>query len=178
MNAALLMAKTASLFRCLGKGVHEPAKLLAMLNREIFETSIRGMFVTMAAGVFDPRSGMVTLANAGHLPAIHMGCAAVIAEYPSKAPPLGIIPDTLFPSDSFDLRDGCLYLYTDGLLEARLGEGRLEKEGLVRLLRECSHLPLARRAAAVAAAVEARDGAVEDDLTLMILDGRDRHGTQ
>lgn len=176
MNAALLMAKAASLFRCLGKGIHDPAKLLSMLNREIFETSIRGMFVTMVAGVFDPATGEVMLSSAGHLPVLHMGCAALIAEYPAKAPPLGINPDGVFTNEAFHLQGGCLYLYTDGLVEARLDDGRLEKDGLIRLVREVSHLPAPERAAAIAAAVQARDGAVEDDLTLVIVEGRQRHG--
>jgi serine phosphatase RsbU (regulator of sigma subunit) len=178
MNAALLMAKTSSLFRCLGKGIHDPAKLLTMLNREIFETSIRGMFVTMLAGVVDPATGRIILANAGHLPVIHMGCAALIAEYPANAPPLGISPDCAFSNDVFDLQGGCAYLYTDGLLEARTGDQRLEKEGLVRLVREYAHLPIAQRCAAIANAVRSPDGAVEDDLTLLIVEGRKTHGTQ
>ncbi len=54
MNAALLMAKTASLFRCLGKTIRDPARLLSILNREICETTSRGMFVTMVAGLYEP----------------------------------------------------------------------------------------------------------------------------
>lgn len=178
MHAALLMAKTASLFRCLGKGIHDPGKLLTMINREIFETAIRGMFVTMQAGVVDLVSGRVTLANAGHLPAMHMGCAAVIGEYPAKAPPLGISPDCIYNNDSFELQSGCLYLYTDGLLEAWVGDERLEREGLVRLVKENMHLPISQRACAIANAVLTAEGAVEDDLTLLIIEGtggRTRH---
>src|SRR6185295_16982140 len=54
MNAALLMAKTASLFRCLGKTIRDPARLLTILNREVQETASRGMFVTMIAGLYEP----------------------------------------------------------------------------------------------------------------------------
>ncbi len=176
MHAALLMAKTASLFRCLGKGIHDPGKLLAMLNREIAETAIRGMFVTMLAGVVEPASGEVVLANAGHLPALHMGCAALIGEYPAKAPPLGIDADSVFPNETFALEGGCLYLYTDGLLEARLGEGRLEMTGLLRLLKEYAHLPLEARTQAIADAVLDAGGVVEDDLTLVIIEGSKQHG--
>ncbi len=173
MNAALLMAKTASLFRCLGKGVHDPGKLLAMINREIFETSVRGMFVTMLAGVVDQASGEVTLANAGHLPAMHMGCAALIAEYPAKAPPLGISPDSIFPNNTFELRGGCLYLYTDGLLEARMEDGnRLERDGLIRVLKEHASVPLEDRPTAIADSVVGAGGVLEDDLTLMIIEGK------
>lgn len=176
MNAALLMAKAASLFRCLGKGIHDPGKLLGMLNREIFETAIRGMFVTMLAGVVDRKKDSVILASAGHLPALHMGCAALIGEYAAKAPPLGIAPDVQFPSDTFELHNGCLYLYTDGLLEARVGTQRLEKEGLIRLLKEHAHLPLEARATAISDAVLDAEGAVEDDLTLVIIEGAKTHG--
>ena len=176
MHAALLMAKTASLFRCLGKGIHDPGKLLGMLNREIFETSIRGMFVTMLAGVVEPSSGAVVLSNAGHLPALHMGCATLIEEYPANSPPLGIAPDSVFPNDTLELQGGCLYLYTDGLLEARVGDHRLENEGLVRLLKEHAHLPLEARAAAISNAVLNADSGVEDDLTLLIVEGAKPHG--
>ena len=176
MHAALLMAKTASLFRCLGKGIHDPGKLLGMLNREILETSIHGMFVTMLAGVVEPRSGTVVLANAGHLPALHMGSAALIGEYPAKAPPLGITRDNVFPNDTFELQGACLYLYTDGLLEAWVGEHRLESEGLVRLLKKHAHLPLAARAEAIAGAVLDKETGIEDDLTLLIVEGGRPHG--
>ncbi len=175
MHAALLMAKTASLFRCLGKGIHDPGKLLGMLNREILETSIHGMFVTMLAGVVEPRSDRVVLASAGHLPALHMGCAALIGEYPAKAPPLGITRDTVFPNDTFELQGGCLYLYTDGLLEAWVGDHRLESEGLVRLLKKHAHLPLAARAEAIADAVLDKETGIEDDLTLLIVEAGRRH---
>lgn len=171
MHAALLMAKTASLFRCLGKGVHDPGKLLGMLNREIFETSIRGMFVTMLAGVFDPCNGSVVLASAGHLPALHMGCAALIDEYPARAPPLGIDRDCIFPNDRFSLQGACLYMYTDGLLEARVGADRLERDGLVRLLKMHAHLPPEARVAAITDAALNAECGVEDDLTLLIVEG-------
>ncbi len=178
MNAALLMAKSASLFRCLGKGIHDPAKLLGMLNREIFETSIHGMFVTMVAGVFDTKSGEVTLSSAGHLPALHMGPAALTGEYPAKAPPLGIVQDSQFVNDTFALGDGCLYLYTDGLLEARVGNQRLEQEGLLRLFKAHAHLSLAARPGAIVDAVLDTEGVVEDDLTLVIIEGTKPHGMQ
>jgi serine phosphatase RsbU (regulator of sigma subunit) len=178
MNAALLMAKSASLFRCLGKGIHDPGKLLGMLNREIFETSIHGMFVTMVAGVLDTESGEVTLSSAGHLPALHIGPAALMGTYPAEAPPLGIVKDNQFENRTFALGGGCLYLYTDGLLEARVGDQRLEEEGLLRLLKEHAHLPLAARPRAIVDAVVDPEGIVEDDLTLVIIEGTKPHGMQ
>jgi sigma-B regulation protein RsbU (phosphoserine phosphatase) len=63
MNAALLMAKTSSLFRCLGKKICNPGDLLAMINNEICETSVRGMFVTMIAGIYDPACCLTAMAR-------------------------------------------------------------------------------------------------------------------
>lgn len=178
VNAALLMAKTASLFRCLGKGVLDPGKLLGMLNREIAETSIRGMFVTMLAGIFDPATDEVVLANAGHLPALHMGCAALIGSFPASAPPLGVVPEMVFPNERFSLQGGSLYLYSDGLLEARIGDQFLQQKGLIKLFREQAHLPVEERAQAVVAAVFCPEGTVDDDLTLLIIQGQDRYAGQ
>ena len=57
VNAALLMAKTASLYRCLARSIDRPGRVLRVLNDELAETSTRGMFVTMVAGLFDPGEG-------------------------------------------------------------------------------------------------------------------------
>jgi sigma-B regulation protein RsbU (phosphoserine phosphatase) len=179
MNAALLMAKTSSLYRCLGRSISDPAKLLAMLNREIVETSIRGMFVTMVAGIADPATGEVTLANAGHLPPLHMGSTAVIGDYPALSPPLGIGLDFNFTNTRFNLEGGSLYLYTDGLLEAKLdSDTRLEHEGLVQLLKKYAHLAPLKRVSDIANAVRGPNGAIEDDLTLLLVDGTKQYGLQ
>ncbi len=172
MNAALLMAKASSLFRCLGKGVHDPAKLLAMLNREIFETSVRGMFVTMTAGVFDPHTRKVRLANAGHLPALQMNGRFLAKEYAASGPPLGILPEAVFPSEEFRLEEHCLYLYTDGLLEARIaGNRRLERDGLLNLLAKYERTAPVERLQQIVAAVRGGPAGIEDDLTILLIEG-------
>ena len=97
MNAALLMAKTASLYRCLAKTTESPGALLAALDREICETATRGMFVTMVAGIYDPARGEVTLANAGHEPALLHGLDGAFDPLPAEAPPLGIVAGRRLP---------------------------------------------------------------------------------
>ena len=171
MNAAILMAKSSSLFRCLGKGLKDPSRLLAMLNREILETSVRGMFVTAIAGILDPRSGVVRLANAGHLPALWMGRDGSPRPYPSLAPPLGIVPEARFPSCELALEDGALYLFTDGLIEARSPGGeRLELPGLIDFIRRQRRSPLEERARNLMEAVDAFAAGVDDDRTLLIVE--------
>ncbi len=74
-------------------------------------------------------------------------------------------------NQTFALDGGCLYLPTDGLPEARVGNLRLEQKGLLRLFREYSHLPLAARSRAIVDAVVYPEGVVEDDLTLVSIEG-------
>lgn len=172
MNAALLMAKTSALFHCLGKGISDPAALLAMLNREICEKSVRGMFVTMVAGVYQPGSGEVMLANAGHLPVARLQPAGAVRLYPSEAPPLGISPEIGFPGTTFTLAEDSLYLFTDGLTD--LCAGGYDPVGVDRLttiIRQHSPRPASQRLRHILADVQARAAEACDDLTLLLLDG-------
>ncbi len=171
MNAALLMAKTGSLFRCLGKALHNPEKLLAMLNREIAETSVRGMFVTMVAGVYDPATDRVRLVNAGHLPVMHVSRAGAVQQYRAQSPPLGILPDSGFPSVEFTLNNGSLYLFTDGLIESRATSGeQLGTAGLLSLIEQHTQLPAKQRIEGILTAVASSDRIVNDDLTLLLVE--------
>ncbi len=173
MNAALLMAKTSSLFHCLGKSILDPAKLLTMLNREILDTSIHGMFVTMLAGVYDPQSRLIRIANAGHLPAILMKNGKFHSEYPALAPPLGIIPEVSFTLDQIQLTENAqLYLYTDGLLEARVNnEKMLEQKGLLALLEKYSDTSPVLRLQHIVGDLRSSGSMIDDDLTILLLEG-------
>jgi sigma-B regulation protein RsbU (phosphoserine phosphatase) len=166
INAALLMAKTASLYRCLAKSVASPGELLARLNDEIVETATRGMFVTMAAGVYDASSGGVRIANAGHEPPLHHARDGGFVSLPAEAPPLGIVAGADFPETGLALAGGSLYLCSDGLTEA-CGEGgeALGAEGLRRLVTRFAGEPLAERVEAIAADVGKLE--LRDDLTLL-----------
>jgi sigma-B regulation protein RsbU (phosphoserine phosphatase) len=166
MNAALLMAKTASLYRLLAKDLRSPGALLARLNDELCETATLGMFVTMVAGVYDLREGSVRLANAGHEPPLYRDPRGVFESFPAQAPPLGILPGTGFPEIDVDLRGGSLYLCSDGLTEAACRDGAaLGQEGLRRLIERFAGKPIAERIEAIVAAVGECE--LHDDLTLL-----------
>ena len=170
MNAAMLMAKTISLFRCLGKTVHEPARLLAMLNDELAETASRGMFVTMAAGVFDPASGEVVFANAGHQPPLYRSAKGAYRELQESSPPLGIVSGMDYADQRLRLDGGRLYLFTDGVTEGWEADGRmLELAGLQGLLDKYAAQPPARQLAGVADALARPGVRLRDDLTLLVI---------
>lgn len=170
MNAALLMAKTISLFRCLGKTQPDPGRLLAVLNDEIAETASRGMFVTMVAGIYDPAADQVVLANAGHQPPLWRDADGGWLELAESAPPLGIVAGMAYAETSLSLAGGRLYLYTDGVSEGRTGSGgMLGVEGLQGLLDAAAALPVTAQLESVADALRRPGGRLHDDLTLLAL---------
>lgn len=135
VNAALLMAKASSIFRCLGKRIADPAQLLFEVNNELCETSVHGMFVTMVAGVYSPHSGEVRLVNAGHPPALLFSEDGLCREFEATAPPLGVIANIHYTEYRFQLGNGSLYMYSDGVTEGYINDhSTLELSGLFKLI--------------------------------------------
>ncbi len=176
MDAALLMSKTSSLFRCLGKTLHEPDVLLATINRELCETAIHGMFVTMTCGLLDPTTGEVQLANAGHEPPLLHTRNGSFTPVPASSPPLGIIPLTAsedgIRKETFNLNGGTLYIFTDGVTEGDLKDGRrLEVDGFKTIIQENMGLPVADRIATIVSVLGDTGRSRHDDITLIAIDG-------
>jgi len=171
MNAALMMAKTASLFRCLGKTEPSPGRLLGVVNREICETATLGMFVTMVGGVFDPGTGRVRLVNAGHEPPLWRRRDGEYRALPAEAPPLGILPlpgPDGYPETELYLDGGTLYVFSDGVTEGYVdGERTLGADGLKGILDASSQMPVADRLHAVIARLRQSGRLPRDDLTLL-----------
>jgi sigma-B regulation protein RsbU (phosphoserine phosphatase) len=166
MNAAMLMAKTASLYRCLAKNVKSPGELLKVLNDEICETTTRGMFVTMMAGVYEPQRGNALVANAGHEPLLCHTADGEFTSYPAEAPPLGIVPDCRFPEVEINLQGGGLYSFSDGLTEACTDSGeQLGPDGLKTLISKFAGQPVGERVESIIADVGELE--LRDDLTLL-----------
>ena len=171
MNAALLMAKTASLFRCLGKTIRAPARLLSILNREICETTSRGMFVTMLAGLYDPASGQLRFANAGHLPPIVRKPHQGFKSFEASAPPLGILRDTTFPEETVRLENEMFLVFSDGVTEYRYGEEEeLGPEGIDMLLNLSEGKPLPERLEDILKELNSGGWRAKDDLTILAID--------
>ncbi|TAN71533.1 MAG: GAF domain-containing protein, partial [Magnetospirillum sp.] len=175
MNASLLMTKTASLFRCLAKREDGPGRILTAIDSELHETGLAGMFVTMVAGILDPKTGRVVLANAGHEPPLLRGRDGFHA-IDDGMPPLGISPDLFAggcPESVVELDGGALYLFTDGLTEVRTKDGAmLGSDGAKSLLNAFAAMPAEERLAAVVRSLDGV-GSLRDDVTLVVVeDGR------
>lgn len=176
MKAALLTAKTSSLYRCLGRAGPDPARLLATLNAEICETAIQGMFVTMVCGLYDPSDGHLILANAGHEPPLFVDGEGEVTDYEAGAPPLGILPDIDFSQSELWLKGGVLYAFTDGVTESPVGDGRmLGVDGLKKMIGELQGVDLPGRVDAIAERLVGGKKELHDDLTIVAVEDT-RHG--
>lgn len=173
MNAALLMAKVSSLLHHLAKEMHSPGELLARVNDEVCETASHGMFVTIVSGFVEHDSYTVRLSNAGHQPVLLHRHDGTFEEIPASAPPLGIIAGTVFPESTVSLRDGSLYLFTDGVTES-LDENNvpLDMKGLRRLIDTGSRVSASKRLEQIIAEIRKPDISQRDDITLMLIEWR------
>ena len=171
INAGMLMAKTASLFRCLAKHMSDPLKLVQIINNEICETSTRGVFVTMVVGVYSAKNQSVRLVNAGHLPVIIMAQAGKPQLLPASDPPVGILANTTYTiSEAISLQNKSLYLYSDGVTESiRSDEQMLEIDGLVKLLQAHAAKPAPQRLECLVAEL-LPTSQLHDDITLLLLE--------
>ncbi|MCD4718832.1 MAG: HDOD domain-containing protein [Desulfobacula sp.] len=176
-SAALLMAKAISLFRCLCKVVNNISEIVQLMNNELCETAVRGMFVTFVGGWLHPESNRLDIINVGHLPPFLVNDKA-ITRIEATDPPLGILPGVLHPAKQFSIKNSRLYLYTDGFTEGRLKNGKtkdpgneLGLKGFLRWLIQSGKMPLDEQMAWIKGQCRTQLAPQSDDLTLMILSG-------
>jgi len=175
VNAALMVARVSGLFRYLAKNKTSPAELLAAMNDELCETTTRGMFVTMVAGVYERNDKLVELANAGHQPPLQMQENEFLA-HEQSSPPLGVLPGMDYEPYMLRLKDGALYIFTDGLTECWTGHQQpLEEDGVKALIRKHASMPLPDRLNFMVDDATRwkmkTDGSLHDDITLLVIDG-------
>jgi len=170
MNASLLMAKTSSLFHCLGKTQTSPGQLLHSINNEVHENSTRGMFVTMVGGIFDPTSNELILANAGHQPPMLQYADGHFEEIPGQSPPLGIMPNIEFPETKLQLADGTLYIYTDGVTESQQDGKMLGETGFQAMINAHRDKPVTTRIKAMFESLQREGRELHDDVTVLVIE--------
>ena len=135
--AALYMVRAMSEYRFLAPQAKDPAELLTALNQHLSVNSPLGMFLTMICLLIDKHTNTVQYSSAGHLPILLRKASEGIPEVlkGAQSPPLGLMPETSFFLNTTHLETGdTLFLYTDGVVEARDKRG---KEYTIERLTEC-----------------------------------------
>lgn len=122
--AGLLMAMCRSALRSVAIGESSPSKALALVNRQLFPDIREDMFISMAYGILDGMTGTMTLARAGHDPALCFRSEEETVEsLRSPGLALGVDSGQVFERITKDqevvLKSGdCVLFYTDGVKEA------------------------------------------------------------
>ncbi len=118
--AALFMAVTITLFRNVMEDSSSPAETIARLNRALCDNNKSRLFVTAFCAVFDPATGELRYANAGHNPPVLAGGpkGPRFLDIP-ECPAMGILPEAVYGEMSVTLGPGeALLVYSDGVTEA------------------------------------------------------------
>jgi phosphoserine phosphatase RsbU/P len=139
--ASMLMAHLHAIFRTLvGSGL-AVEDLVERAGRIFCEATMAPYFATLVCGRADA-SGKVELCNAGHCPPLLIRDRTATRLELDTGLPLGMFSDGSYSARAFELSPGdCLFLYTDGLSEARSrGDEEYGEERLRRTLATCYRL--------------------------------------
>ncbi|HTP26244.1 MAG TPA: SpoIIE family protein phosphatase, partial [Anaeromyxobacteraceae bacterium] len=133
--ASMLMTQLHALFRSL-TGLGLPlSQIIRQANRVLCESALAGQYATLVCGLASA-DGEVEIHNAGHLPVILVrGGGAQQIE--SMGFPLGMFLEGEFPACRHKLAAGdTLFLYSDGLSEARGAGDEYGVERIARFVQE------------------------------------------
>ncbi|HXM98916.1 MAG TPA: SpoIIE family protein phosphatase [Candidatus Dormibacteraeota bacterium] len=118
ISASMLMSHLHATFRSLAEAGLPLDRMVEDANRIFCESTLAGQFATLVVGRA-ARDGSVEFVSAGHLPVLHIHSGGATPK-DSTGVPLGMFCNTRFPVHRLTLGHGdTLFLYTDGLTEAR-----------------------------------------------------------
>ena len=128
--AALFMAMTVTAFVVFAKeGGRTLPESIRLLNEYLCDNNQSQMFVTLCAGILNVRTGILEYCDGGHEPPFISpsgGKPQLMQKLGGMA--LGVDPNYPYQSATVQLNQGdTLFLYTDGVNEARNGDGNLFK---------------------------------------------------
>jgi sigma-B regulation protein RsbU (phosphoserine phosphatase) len=128
--ASMLMSHLHATFRSLAEADLPLDRMVEHANRVFCESTLAGQFATLVVGRAT-HDGSVEFVSAGHLPVLHLQASGATSRG-STGVPLGMFCSTQFPVHRLSLAAGeTLFLYTDGLTEARNRAG--DEYGLARI---------------------------------------------
>lgn len=136
--AALIMAQTVSFFRIFARAYATPADVFRAMNKEL-TPFLKGRFVTGIYIVIDTSARTLEVVCAGHSPLLsYKADLGSLTEFAAESgPPLGIVGDYVYKNTACAAESGDkIFLYTDGITEARRGREEFGLDRLTRFLKE------------------------------------------
>ena len=172
LGAALLMSKLQSTLRALARDIKNLEDLGRKINQIFHRDSLPNKFASLIYLEAEPNKGNIKMLNAGHFqPLIIKG--DTIIETDKGAPAIGIMPDTKYNEQDFDLKqDDIFFVYSDGLIEACnensdfYGEDRLRE-----ILKEVKNFDCNEMGKKIMLSVDkfVGDAMLHDDLSMIIM---------
>ncbi len=171
IDAAADMAMTKFVFRSLAREHPEPSELMRIANQVVLDEVEEGKFVTMLYLTLDPVTGELACAGAGHPEPRLVRPDGSVEELAARGLALGIAPDQEYPEATATLEPGAsVVLYTDGVVESRVGAELYGKTRLDRLLSEQRDLRAQQLARAVVEDSRAfAGGGLADDSAVVVV---------
>ncbi|MFW5662238.1 MAG: PP2C family protein-serine/threonine phosphatase [Bacteroidota bacterium] len=123
ISAAIIMAQLKGVVMSIASSSKGAAELLRKINRTLYGTMDKQMYITMSALVFENEPGRLTFARAGHMPIIYNRNSEAVSNTP-KGIGIGLTGPELFDKNleeieiPLDEGSSCL-LFTDGINELR-----------------------------------------------------------
>lgn len=119
-SSALIMAVCNGMFRSLGQTMECPLEIVTTANRMLCQMLMdSGMFLTLAYMTLDREKSVLSVISAGHNP-VYLFNGTAIETIESTGPVLGWDPDDEWETLEIPFNSGStLFLYTDGLVEAK-----------------------------------------------------------
>jgi sigma-B regulation protein RsbU (phosphoserine phosphatase) len=170
--AALLMASLQSSLRAEADAINTPSEVISNLNREIYEHTAGGTFVTIFYGIVDLEVGRLVYCNAGQTPPIIVSSDLTARMLDETDIVIGIDPGAVYRDRSVDLKPGdLLFLYTDGITdELNQNDEPFGEANLIEKLRQTYGNDLADILDQIHGAVmDYTEGQPQDDLTALAI---------
>ncbi len=177
-SAAFYMAEMQGVFRALSHLAPDPLEFLTHANRALANSLEKNVFISVIYGVLDLEDESLTLARAGHCPAITINLHGEARYLRSQGLGLGLDRGALFRKtldvERIRLQPGdVLVLYTDGVVESRNAAGdEYGYDRLLEALRRHRHEDAPDLHAELLNDLNAFLGGInqyDDDLTLVVL---------
>ena len=151
-----------------------PHEVVQKTNEVLWYFSDSETFATAVFGVLHLADGRFEYCNGGHPSPLLLNAEGTIRSLEVSGPMLGAFQNLSYETLSVELgEDDLLLLYTDGVIEARNGDGFFGEERLARLLATLGDRSAEEVAQAIADAVsEFGDGMLRDDVALLALKRR------
>ncbi|HEY5832474.1 PP2C family protein-serine/threonine phosphatase [Streptomyces sp.] len=178
-DAAALGVELRIAWRALTFAGHGGDELLRTLQDVlVHERADEEVFATLCVVDIAPDGRSAGLYLAGHPAPLFAGggCVPALLPYEDGGPALGLLPDAGWRRIPVSLGDGwSLMLYTDGLIEGRVGQGtqRLGQDGMLRIAARRLASGLGGEELLDAVVTEARElngGELTDDVAVVLLE--------